>query len=125
MVWCRMVTDAPTGSVSGADDWEWNKWQGDVQTRHAEAPSRDPPDTRRNQPRDTPNSRALAIDLHEANQRLEEELDRKDHRIHYITAHYEGLLEERTRKLDERTSATDRACLADRIVALFGRLTPQ
>lgn len=124
MWWYRMVTDAPTGSITGDDDWEWNKWQGDAATRSQDTSTRDPPVTHRRPSREAPDYRALAIDLHEANRRLEEELDKKDQRLHYITAHYEGLLQERNHELRKRTADADRDCLADRLAALFGYLTP-
>lgn len=61
--------------------------------------------------------------LQRENRELEAQIGRKEHRLQYVVTQYERLLEERNRKLRDRTTDADRDCLVDRLSTLFRQLT--
>lgn len=94
-----MVDSLPTGSITGQQDWEWNRMYADrrsrgtsrgrpaaegrpdeqpVQSRQARSQWRAPPDS--------PTCRAA--------------LERKERRLQYVITHYERLLAEKNRRLE-------------------------
>lgn len=92
-----MVDSRPTASVTGREDWEWNRWRAG---RHSQppAPRSSSPErraverpTRPRQPAvaDSPDLRALAVELEQTQRRLEAVIER-----------YERLLAEKNRRLE-------------------------
>ncbi len=99
-----MPIDRPTGSVSGQQDWEWNQWQTERESRTQSAESPEnrshgaPASDRRRCPRERE-------DLRREIRELEDELERTERRCQQLIDQYERLLDERNRRLAGRTSA--------------------
>lgn len=113
-----MPDDLPTGSVTGRQEWKWNKWQTD---RDSPADSPGATDRRDRGPsgpgadrgtgesglRSRPDGQSgpRELRLRRLVEELEARLERKERRIQYIIEHYERLLSEKNRELAARSSA--------------------
>lgn len=116
-----MVKNAPTASISGEQDWEWNQWQAAKRARRRETASES--STTGRPSGNSPSHRDMVAALQRENRELEAQIGRKEHRLQYVVTQYERLLEERNRKLRDRTTDADRDCLVDRLSTLFRQLT--
>jgi len=87
--------DRPTGSVTGQDEWEWNR---EFETNQGGTAARDrgggPDNTR-------PDGEAVGLARWERRD-LKAELERKDRRFRTVVEQYERRLAEKNRKLSER-----------------------
>lgn len=94
-----MANDRPVASVSGKQEWAWNRWQAERRREptHRAGRSREgrrPPDGPAQRPRlSTPpyEDRALERTLHETEQRLQ-----------LVIRQYERILDEKNREIAER-----------------------
>lgn len=91
-----MVDSRPTASVTGRQDWEWNRSRADPQPA---APARRSPTPER-RPADRPHRarRAERADRTEV-QALAAELERTQRRLDVVVTQYERLLQDRNRRL--------------------------
>lgn len=97
-----MVDSRPTASVTGRQDWEWNRSQANPQAAttapRSPTPERSPTErpewSRRTEVAHPTEVRVLATELERTQQRLEVVVDR-----------YERLLEERNRRLEAEREA--------------------
>ena len=85
-----MVTDRPTASLTGKEDWEWNE-------RHAGGSSSDTSKHHRNDSNGPDRKAALRREIRE----LEAELERTENRLQCVIDRYERLLTEKNRKLND------------------------
>lgn len=93
-----MGTHRPVASVTGSQDWEWNRWQAAVRSSDVSTGMTDrrPPTNREPSPRER-------IDVLERKiTELEMELERKDRHIQSIIDHYERILRAKNRELGDR-----------------------
>lgn len=93
-----MGTKHPTGSVTGKGDWDWNRWQEEVRSASGSRGE----ETRRSGPTRPTDRRGDERDRRI--RELETELERSERRRQYVIEHYEGLLNEKNRKLTELRS---------------------
>lgn len=99
-----MVDSRPTASVTGRQDWEWNRSQTNPQpatpARRSSTPERRPTE-RREWPRQTEAAHPTEVRV------LATELERTQQRLDVVVDRYERLLEERNRHLEaEREAAS-------------------
>lgn len=117
-----MAKNAPTASISGEQDWEWNQWQAAERARRREGVS-EPPTTDSRPSEASPSYREMVAALQRENRELEAQIGRKEHHLHHVITQYERILEERNRELRERTgSDAGGDCLAEQVSNLFRRL---
>lgn len=106
-----MTSHGPVGSISGQQEWEWNRWQAEKRSGEARtAPAAD---------RASENRERDCRERYLASQReiaaLEAELERKDRHLQDVIDHYEGLLRKKNRQLNapgrsaSRTGSTSTA----------------
>lgn len=111
----------PTASVTGKQDWEWNRLQ-DERRAAAQSPPTQSTETRHEtlhlrQPRTT------ALDGRGTDRRrLVARHDRKDQRLQAIITRYERLLEKRDRELAEATTEPEWSSRGTRLVQFVRRL---
>lgn len=116
-----MVDSLPTGSVTGKDDWEWNRLQAN---RQSAAVSRQPqsseprvakqPRPPRRSPTPDPSQREL--------QALLTELERTQRRLQAVIERYEALLAEKNRRLARAVEEGPSATPATRVIQAIRRL---
>lgn len=90
-----MGSHRPVASVTGSQDWEWNRWQAAVRSSDASTGMSDrrPSTHRESSPRER-------IDVLERKiTELEMELERKDRRLQSIIDHYERIVRAKNREL--------------------------
>ncbi len=92
-----MSTNIPTESVTGQQGWEWNRMQAD---RRAQGRSANRSTAHAGELARTGGRRGdkASTDLEE----LRSELERKEQRLRYVITHYEQLLTEKNRQLENR-----------------------
>lgn len=95
-----MANDRPVASVSGNQDWAWNRWQAERQTSGS---TDDPPPSRPRggPPSGDPRCRAHGGSVRRDVRTLEDELDRTERRLQSVITRYERILTEKNRQLDE------------------------
>lgn len=98
-----MKSDRPIASISGTQEWEWNRSQAEQKFRDG---SKRPPGRRQpkrgageHSNREAPIQRKIT--------ELEAELERKDRQLQDVITHYERLLAEKDRQLAKDCPATD------------------
>lgn len=111
----------PTASITGNEDWEWNRLQDE---RRAAAPS---PPTQSTDPRhEAPSPRSRRATASEGTgtdrRRLVARLDRKDQRLQAVITRYERLLEKRDRELAEATTEPEWSSHGTSLVQFVRRL---
>ena len=96
-----MIDDRPVGSITGQQEWGWNEWQDEQQSRGAPRASvgHRPHDHRGCRARCEKRERQRKIEA------LNDELDRKERRLQYVIDHYERLLTKRNRELNDQRSS--------------------
>lgn len=111
----------PTASVTGQQDWEWNRMQDD---RRAGAQSQGTQSTDPHHAASTHRPRgATAPDVAGTDRRaLVAALDRKDRRLQAVITRYERLLEERERELAEANADETRPSRTTNLVQAVRRL---
>ena len=103
MVCARMTRNVPTGSVSGAADWEWNRLYGkrkELTSAEAELSHGSVGSEQRSKgrmPGRTGNRRNRNREL------LARELERCVHRNQHLINHYERLISQKQQRLTEQT----------------------
>jgi hypothetical protein len=101
-----MVTDRPTASLTGQENWEWNERRQDRTDRDAAAGSgrsrRDAAGGRNRPVHGDDREAALEREIVE----LEAELDRTERRFQCVVEQYERLLAEKNRELSELREST-------------------
>lgn len=113
-----MVTDRPTASLTGQEDWEWNERRegggsSDAgKRRHGRA--------RRADDRDRPpglrdRDAALRREIRE----LEAELERTERRLQCVIERYERLLAEKNRRLNDAPDAPEDGGALPSLSAVF------
>ncbi|UWG46781.1 hypothetical protein HSRCO_0485 [Halanaeroarchaeum sp. HSR-CO] len=113
-----MQTDRPVASVSGEQEWEWNRWQADVRSRGTSTggSTHRPPRER------APRNRERIAALQQRVDELEADLERKDRRRQSIVDHYERLLAERqAAPADRSSSGSTTGTVASLVSKLLGR----
>lgn len=99
-----MTLDRPVGSISGQQEWEWNRWQAE---RRSGASGPTPAPERRSEARRRERrERDLAAQREIA--ALEAELERRDRHLQDVIDHYEALLKEKNRQLRGRERSDQR-----------------
>lgn len=95
----------PTASVTGQQDWQWNRLQ---EERRAAAQSQRArcADSRQRAPPKRPRRTTAPDEVWADRQALMATLERKDRRLRAVITRYERLLEERNRELAEATTET-------------------
>lgn len=113
-----MQTDRPVASVSGEQDWEWNRWQADVRSRERSTDGSTP-----HQPwKRAPTRRERIATLQRRVDELEAELERKDRRLQSVVDHYERLLAERqSAPADRSSSGSTTGTVGSLVSKLLGR----
>jgi hypothetical protein len=100
-----MVTDRPTASLTGQEDWEWNRRRREQQPSESSTAGTD----RGARERDAPAPREHGTDREAALRReirdLEAELERTERRLQGTIDRYERLLADKNRKLNDREDA--------------------
>ena len=99
MVCGTMVTDTPTGSITGQQDWEWNQRRSEPRSDVAGGP------TGRSGRRSSGGARTDRESiqaLQRENQRLESEVTRLERKLACVVDQYERRLAEKNRKLADR-----------------------
>ncbi len=91
-----MVTDTPTGSITGQQDWEWNQRRTGTRSDGAGRATSSPVETERSG--GTRPDRDTLEALHQENQRLESEVTRMERRLACVIDQYERRLTEKNRK---------------------------
>lgn len=104
-----MSIHRPTASVTGQQEWEWNRLQAQQESRTAspgstagrsDEPRLSEPRRERREPRDPP-QREVA--------QLEAELERKERRLQSVIDQYEQLLREKNQQLRTRNRSDPHA----------------
>lgn len=98
-----MTHDPPVGSITGQNDWEWNRWQAESRDSFTELSGRPPQGSDDNQIRTSPGEIAA---LRRTVQQAEAELERRKQRHQYVITHYERLLAEKNRRLNRSNPET-------------------
>lgn len=97
-----MTHNFPVGSITGQNEWEWNRWQGESQDPIFEHSSQSSERRRVDEYRSYPEEiAALRRKVREA----EVELERRKQRRQYIITHYERLISEKNRRLNSSNAA--------------------
>ena len=98
-----MVTDRPTASLTGQEDWEWNERR---ERDASDAAKRRCGRTRRADDRDRPPGlRDRDAALRREIRKLEAELERTERRLQCVIERYEHLLAEKNRRLNDASGS--------------------
>lgn len=112
-----MDESLPTGSITGQQDWEWNRLYGDRRSRAASGG--DQPRGARSRERPFRPGRAPASRKPRERQPEDPALERTEQRLQYVITHYERLLAEKDRRL---TDDADDQLAADWTAAVLAPL---
>jgi len=93
----RMAMNRPTASLTGQQDWEWNRRQAEQQCRTSDASPQRPHNNRSPREPVTPSR-----DVEE----VEFELKQKDRRLQRVIERYEYLLAKKNQQLAEEASSS-------------------
>lgn len=96
-----MAINRPVASVTGQDEWEWNRWQTALQS--ADEPT-GTVDTRPTS--DVRASSQEVADLQRRVRSLERELARRERHLQDVIDHYERLLERKNRRIADLESGS-------------------
>lgn len=120
-----MDDSLPTGSITGQQDWEWNRLYGDRRSRTASSgdhPRETSPPERPFQPSRAPARRRAMRER----QSLDTDRERTEQRLQYVITHYERLLAQKNRRLapdpDERLARDWTAAVLAPLRRLAARL---
>lgn len=116
-----MVTDTPTGSITGQYDWEWNQRRSEsrVEGANEEAPVR-ASGTKHSGGTRTDSQTVEA--LQRENRRLETKVARTERRLACVVDQYERRLAEKNRQLADRSNRSDRSPTHSGPVAILERV---
>lgn len=117
MVCGNMVTDTPTGSITGQHDWEWNQRRSETRSDVAGGPTGRTRATERSGGART--DRTTIEALQQENRRLESEVTRMERQLACVHDQYERRLAEKNRQLADRG---DRCREADESSPIAGLL---
>jgi hypothetical protein len=111
----------PTASITGKEDWEWNRLQ-DERRAAAQSPPTQSTEPRHEAPSRRPH-RATAVEgTGTDRRRLVARLERKDQRLQAVITRYERLLENRDRELAEATTEPEWSSHKTSLVQIVRRL---
>lgn len=110
----------PTASVTGQQDWEWNRLQND---RRARARPHDPeaPDSRHAASTTPPRRVSVPDGAGERGRRPVANLDREDRQLQAVITRYERILDERNREIAEATAEPTRTSRTHALVQAVRR----
>lgn len=94
-----MVTDTPTGSITGQHDWEWNQRRSETRSDVAGGPTGR---SARRSPGGARTDRETIEALQQENRRLESEVTRMERKLACVIDQYERRLAEKNRTLADR-----------------------
>ena len=115
-----MSTTQPTESVSGREGWRWNQWRAELEGRRAES-SRSAP----RQPHERTGQRPTATSAEVKGAHTPTSAagaDLEDREAEYIIEHYERLLAEKDREIEQLREAEspEPSTVVERFLARLG-----
>lgn len=116
-----MDESLPTGSITGQQDWEWNRMYHE---HRSQVPAgRSEPDRRRPADRPFRTRRQVADPAGPRDEApADPELEQTRRRLQYVITHYERLLAEKNRRLEPDTDAGANADWTATVLATIRRL---
>lgn len=100
-----MAIDRPVASVTGQDEWEWNRWQAALQSADEPTGTADANPSAEWDVRTTEGA-----DLEHRVRSLETELASRERHLQDVIDHYERLLEQKNRRIaDLESGASNRS----------------
>lgn len=115
------MDSTPTASITGKQDWQWNRLQED---RRAAAQSRcsRSTDPRGRAPTERPPRATTPGETRADREALVATLERKDRRLQAVITRYERLLDERNRELAEATTESTWSSRTSNLLQALRRL---
>lgn len=115
------MDSTPTPSVTGKQDWQWNRLQDDRRAAAQSQCSRST-DPRGLAPTERPPRATTPDETWADRQTLVATLERKDQRLQAVITRYERLLDERNRELAEATTESTWTSRTSNLIQALRRL---
>lgn len=115
-----MAINRPVASVTGQDEWEWNRWQAALQS--ADEPTGT---TDANLSGEWDARTTEGADLERRVRSLETELARRERHLQDVIDHYERLLEQKNRRIADLESGSPNRSWRSSVVSKLRRYGSQ